>query len=1616
MPATDANPRGYFENLNFNKICVNLLKSAGADWWKVKNFDVGRIPSGDLERGKLAGGRLIEELAADQIFALKDPRLCFLLPALRSLFPSPVFVHVVRSPLEVAMSLNERNGFGIAEGMALWEAYNRAALAATSGGPRVIVNYDSLVAEPSLEADRLYQNLEKAGVVGMTRDSDVAIAELVSSDLHRQRSTDDEDKAFLTNEQNRLWASLAGGNFPSLKEGPQEKEMRERLLSCLEMQSVLQTSRRLQLRCVESDPKIASLSEELKSERKNAQSQETIIASLRSDLEDTHAQIGELAQSGAELADRFEQQLATDKGTIGTLRNELEAEREKRKTQEDKLAALVVDLSAMKGELDELSRSRKRAELEEERARFFESGRIDALQSELEMEREIRNAQDERFRVITTDLQATRHDLSELTKFGNTISQSIENRFNSAEHDLVTNQISIENFSNVLVAIQKNLKDLSGSISSIVGSQIKKDQILNSLKIDLAFIEDRMSAFEEGKRPFSLSFLPDKRSHAGPDRVNQAIVQEIKIEFDPQFYLREYPDVKEGGLNPIYHYLAHGWKEERRPSPEWGNEEFLRKFPAICSEELSNLIDAEEEVDSEGQSSQLQIERERRRDQRNALATLNADLTAVQAAVDIVQRGGHARLEIERKRLAYDSRLRSLESEMNAERAQRAAQGDQLTAVGKNLSRAKVTLNELAHRERNSEAHIKYLREKQEVLDSGLWDEKWYLSHYGAQYAQWRRTQVNQHSPIDHYLKVGWKEGFHPSSIFKLDRASELKAANPISNFLEEIRPNFHWDENIWQPSQATIDAYKLHRKTRETDKVFYCCIIDDYDQLSQPYFIENDWDYVCFTDSPYLLSKGEYGVWEIREAQRSDLPADLRNRYHKLHPHALFPNYQESIYVDGNVNVLSSYFFEEIDRRCVPILLPRHFKRNCIYDEIDALLASPRTSEANRKILPLQRKFLEEMSFPSQYGLTENNVMFRRHHDQTVIKVMTRCWDMLQNFSTRDQVSMCYALWREGLDPGALCIPNTRLIHGDFWVFAHQPKREVTAHHKVQPAFADGAIPIFLSCNNAFISYLGVLLTSIVENSSKDRNYDIVVLESDVTEKSKETIRSITRKKNISIRFYNMAPVLEQLKDLDVYVEGYVPAETYNKIFLSEITEGYEKLLYIDTDIVVRADLAELYDIDLFGKAIGSSPNVANISAAYQNKEIRGQKFGDYLRETLGITEFEKYFQAGIVSLDMTHSKVRNLAALSISKLRKIRKPIFFDQCIFNSIFYDDVQYFSTAWNHVWYLQNYSHLKHHLRDDIFFDYAKGRLDPKIIHYASGDKPTNKFDWKLSSYFWNYASRSPYAEELFGQVIDRASDNDDRLLSRSKLCTEPVPRTLVHLHVHYQDQLSYLFQKLESIEGSDWHLLVTANANFDEIENAVKARYQDATILRLKNQGFDAYPFLKALQASNLSEFDFILKLHTKNARPDREDSLVYGLPVPGHKWRDDMVDALLKSKELFRDNLKAFEQNSELGCLASEKYIFSIHDNNEMRNYDLRSWMNKFGLERGSHYVGGTMFMARTYPFHRLKSINPDSLDFASGDQVSGSHKNLAHVFERLFGLVLENEGLSIRGANGDR
>ena len=91
-------------------------------------------------------------------------------------------------------------------------------------------------------------------------------------------------------------------------------------------------------------------------------------------------------------------------------------------------------------------------------------------------------------------------------------------------------------------------------------------------------------------------------------------------------------------------------------------------------------------------------------------------------------------------------------------------------------------------------------------------------------------------------------------------------------------------------------------------------------------------------------------------------------------------------------------------------------------------------------------------------------------------------------------------------------------------------------------------------------------------------------------------------------------------------------------------------------------------------------------------------------------------------------------------------------------------------------------------------------------------------------------------------------------------------KLLVHLHLYYQDQTDYFLDRLSNITVP-FTLIVTMTDENAEIRKKILVKFPDARIITVENSGYDVYPFFQAMKLFDLSSFDYILKIHTKNCR-----------------------------------------------------------------------------------------------------------------------------------------------------
>jgi hypothetical protein len=157
MPPDSANAKGYWESRQLTDFQELLLRQLGGSWDAPPLLTEGWERSTRLLPARGRARRLIRRVYGNHaLWAWKDPRTSLLLPFWQRALRSRILTVVMhRNPLEVARSLQVRDGLSKRLALDLWETYNRSALANATGLPALVISYDDLLDDPVAAAQNI---------------------------------------------------------------------------------------------------------------------------------------------------------------------------------------------------------------------------------------------------------------------------------------------------------------------------------------------------------------------------------------------------------------------------------------------------------------------------------------------------------------------------------------------------------------------------------------------------------------------------------------------------------------------------------------------------------------------------------------------------------------------------------------------------------------------------------------------------------------------------------------------------------------------------------------------------------------------------------------------------------------------------------------------------------------------------------------------------------------------------------------------------------------------------------------------------------------------------------------------------------------------------------------------------------------------------------------------------------------------------------------------------------------------------------------------------------------------------------------------------------------------
>lgn len=186
--------------------------------------------------------------------------------------------------------------------------------------------------------------------------------------------------------------------------------------------------------------------------------------------------------------------------------------------------------------------------------------------------------------------------------------------------------------------------------------------------------------------------------------------------------------------------------------------------------------------------------------------------------------------------------------------------------------------------------------------------------------------------------------------------------------------------------------------------QVVYTAIFGNYDKLKELKFSPGNIEYICFTDNIRLKSK----TWKVVYIKNNE-NGTFSNRKTKINVLDYLSEYDQSIYIDGNIQVLNNLkeLFNELED--YPIAAIKHRTRQCIYKEAEQCL---KIGKSGCEIINQVEVYRNE-GFPENYGLTENCIILRNHRHPDLKLILDHWWEQFYSGIKRDQISLPYIRWK---------------------------------------------------------------------------------------------------------------------------------------------------------------------------------------------------------------------------------------------------------------------------------------------------------------------------------------------------------------------------------------------------------------------------------------------------------------------------------------------------------------------------------------------------------------------------------------------------------------------------
>lgn len=252
----------------------------------------------------------------------------------------------------------------------------------------------------------------------------------------------------------------------------------------------------------------------------------------------------------------------------------------------------------------------------------------------------------------------------------------------------------------------------------------------------------------------------------------------------------------------------------------------------------------------------------------------------------------------------------------------------------------------------------------------------------------------------------------------------------------------------------------------------------------------------------------------------------------------------------------------------------------------------------------------------------------------------------------------------------------------------------------------------ITLGCDDRYALPLAVTLHSLARRLTPDIDLDVTVLDAGLSHEHRSRVESVVHGANPRVNLHWVPTDVTPYKGL--HNIGWGSTATYLPLMMPQLLESHDRAIYLDCDILIRADLSGLWK--LLSQTQGGTSLCAVRDYGFPTV---GRAFKPGLVEMLGIPSDLPYFNSGVMAINLEAWRENRVTERALEFALKYAPFMRFggDQDALNGVIRGRWQELDPRWNVL--TGAIDKMPHQGAPTNNADWR----DAKILHYSGSLKP-----------------------------------------------------------------------------------------------------------------------------------------------------------------------------------------------------------------------------------------------------------------------------------------------------